>query len=65
MGGTRFMAMCGGDIQSAANDRSSTKERQATDKKFFAMPGKRKYPIPDGACPQYLTRVAAQNGALL
>jgi len=42
MGGTRFMTLRGGDIQSTANDCSSTKERQATDKKSFALPGKRK-----------------------
>jgi Family of unknown function (DUF6582) len=45
-----------------AKDLSSTKERKKLSKKSFALPGKRKYPIPDKAhARNALTRVA-QHG---
>ena len=38
-----------------AKDLSSTKERKKLSKKSFALPGKRKYPIPDKRTPETLS----------
>src|SRR6185436_3803228 len=39
-----------------AKDLSSTKERKKLSKKSFALPGKRKYPIPTRRTPEMLLR---------
>jgi hypothetical protein len=45
-----------------AKDLSSTKERKKLSKKSFALPGKRKYPIPDKAHARNALARVAQNG---
>jgi hypothetical protein len=40
----------------------STKERKKLPKKVFALPGKRKYPIPDKAHARNALARVAQNG---
>jgi hypothetical protein len=40
----------------------STKDRQKLKKKSFALPGKRKYPIPDKAHARNALARVAQNG---
>ena len=47
-----------------AKDLSSTKERKKLGKKEFALPGKRKYPIPDKAHARNALARVAQNGQL-
>jgi hypothetical protein len=59
---TRFREKRGGAIQSMAKDLSSTKERKKLSKKSFALPGKRKYPIPDKAHARNALARVAQNG---
>jgi uncharacterized protein DUF6582 len=43
-------------------DLSSTKERKRLSKKSFALPGKRKYPIPDKAHARNALARVAQKG---
>lgn len=43
-------------------DLSSTKERKKISKKMFALPGKRKYPIPDKAHARNALARVAQHG---
>jgi hypothetical protein len=57
-----FRPKSGGDIQRMAKDLSSTKERKKLSKKSFALPGKRKYPIPDKAHARNALARVAQNG---
>jgi len=57
-----FRGKSGGDIQTMAKDLSSTKERKKLSKKSFALPGKRKYPIPDKAHARNALARVAQNG---
>jgi hypothetical protein len=57
-----FRAKSGGDIQGMAKDLSSTNERKKLSKKSFALPGKRKYPIPDKAHARNALARVAQNG---
>ncbi|MCU1659059.1 MAG: hypothetical protein JWO57_3715 [Pseudonocardiales bacterium] len=45
-----------------SNDLSSTKKRTKLSKKTFALPGKRKYPIPDKAHARNALARVAQNG---
>ncbi len=45
-----------------AKDLSSTKERKKLSKKQFALPGKRKYPIPDKAHARNALARVAQHG---
>lgn len=45
-----------------SKDLSSTKERKKLGKKQFALPGKRKYPIPDKAHARNALARVAQNG---
>ena len=45
-----------------AKDLSSTKERKKLSSKSFALPGKRKYPIPDKAHARNALARVAQNG---
>jgi hypothetical protein len=45
-----------------AKDLSSTKQRKKLRKKQFALPGKRKYPIPDKAHARNALARVAQNG---
>lgn len=45
-----------------AKDLSSTKQRKKLSKKSFALPGKRKYPIPDKAHARNALARVAQNG---
>ena len=45
-----------------AKDLSSTKNRKKLSKKSFALPGKRKYPIPDKAHARNALARVAQNG---
>jgi hypothetical protein len=45
-----------------AKDLSSTKERKKLGKKSFALPGKRKYPIPDKAHARNALARVAQHG---
>ena len=45
-----------------AKDLSSTKERKKLSTKSFALPGKRKYPIPDKAHARNALARVAQNG---
>ena len=45
-----------------AKDLSSTKERKKLGKKSFALPGKRKYPIPDKAHARNTLARVAQHG---
>lgn len=45
-----------------AKDLSSTKNRKRLSKKTFALPGKRKYPIPDKAHARNALARVAQNG---
>jgi hypothetical protein len=45
-----------------SKDLSSTKERKKLSKKSFALPGKRKYPIPDKAHARNALARVAQNG---
>jgi hypothetical protein len=45
-----------------AKDLSSTKERKKLSKKTFALPGKRKYPIPDKAHARNALARVEQNG---
>jgi len=45
-----------------AKDLSSTKERKKLSKKSFALPGKRKYPIPDKAHARNALARVAQHG---
>jgi hypothetical protein len=46
-----------------AKDLSSTKNRKRLSKKSFALPGKRKYPIPDKAHARNALARVAQNGS--
>ena len=45
-----------------AKDLSSTKERKKLSKQSFALPGKRKYPIPDKAHARNALARVAQHG---
>jgi hypothetical protein len=45
-----------------AKDLSSTKERKKLSKKSFALPGKRKYPIPDKSHARNALARVAQHG---
>ncbi|MDT4911689.1 MAG: hypothetical protein QOC66_817 [Pseudonocardiales bacterium] len=45
-----------------AKDLSSTKKRKKLSKKMFALPGKRKYPIPDKAHARNALARVSQNG---
>jgi uncharacterized protein DUF6582 len=45
-----------------AKDLSSTKERKKLKNKSFALPGKRKYPIPDKAHARNASARVAQRG---
>ena len=45
-----------------SKDLSSTKERKKLSKKSFALPGKRKYPIPDKAHARNALARVAQHG---
>jgi hypothetical protein len=45
-----------------AKDLSSTKKRKKLSKKTFALPGKRKYPIPDKAHARNALARVSQNG---
>jgi hypothetical protein len=45
-----------------AKDLSSTKERKKLSTKSFALPGKRKYPIPDKAHARNALARVAQKG---
>jgi|KBSMisStandDraft_5_1062788.scaffolds.fasta_scaffold1561351_2 hypothetical protein len=45
-----------------SKDLSSTKERKKLPKKSFALPGKRKYPIPDKAHARNALARVAQHG---
>jgi hypothetical protein len=45
-----------------SKDLSSTKERKKLSTKSFALPGKRKYPIPDKAHARNALARVAQNG---
>jgi hypothetical protein len=45
-----------------AKDLSSTKQRKKLNKKSFALPGKRKYPIPDKAHARNALARVAQHG---
>ena len=45
-----------------AKDLSSTKERKKLSKNSFALPGKRKYPIPDKAHARNALARVAQHG---
>ena len=45
-----------------AKDLSSTKERKKLSTKQFALPGKRKYPIPDKAHARNALARVAQSG---
>jgi hypothetical protein len=45
-----------------AKDLSSTKERKKLSKNVFALPGKRKYPIPDKAHARNALARVAQKG---
>ena len=45
-----------------AEDLSSTKERKKLSKNSFALPGKRKYPIPDKAHARNALARVAQHG---
>ena len=45
-----------------SKDLSSTKNRKKLSKKSFALPGKRKYPIPDKAHARNALARVAQNG---
>jgi hypothetical protein len=45
-----------------AKDLSSTKNRKKLSKKSFALPGKRKYPIPDKAHARNALARVAQHG---
>jgi uncharacterized protein DUF6582 len=45
-----------------SKDLSSTKERKKLSKKSFALPGKRKYPIPDKAHARNALARVEQNG---
>ncbi len=46
-----------------AKDLSSTKERKKLSKKSFALPGKRKYPIPDKAHARNALARVEQHGS--
>jgi len=45
-----------------SKDLSSTKNRKKLSKKSFALPGRRKYPIPDKAHARNALARVAQNG---
>lgn len=45
-----------------AKDLSDTKNRKKLSKKMFALPGKRKYPIPDKAHARNALARVAQKG---
>jgi len=45
-----------------SKDLSSTNERKKLSKKSFALPGKRKYPIPDKAHARNALARVAQHG---
>ena len=45
-----------------SKDLSSTKQRKKLSKKSFALPGKRKYPIPDKAHARNALARVAQHG---
>jgi hypothetical protein len=47
---------------SMAKDLSNTKNRKKLSKKSFALPGKRKYPIPDKAHARNALARVAQHG---
>jgi hypothetical protein len=51
-----------GKTPAMSKDLSSTKERKKLSKKSFALPGKRKYPIPDKAHARNALARVAQNG---
>jgi hypothetical protein len=46
-----------------SKDLSSTKQRNKLSKKSFALPGKRKYPIPDKAHASNALARVAQHGS--
>jgi hypothetical protein len=54
-------AASGGEPQTMPKDLS-TKDRKKLSKKSFALPGKRKYPIPDKAHARNALARVAQNG---
>jgi hypothetical protein len=53
----------GVDGSAMAKDLSSTKNRKRLGKKSFALPGKRKYPIPDKAHARNALARVAQHGS--
>jgi hypothetical protein len=60
VGGER--ATLAGNTVDMSKDLSKTKERKKLSKKMFALPGKRKYPIPDKAHARNALARVAQNG---
>lgn len=52
----------GGNTRAMSKDLSSRKERKKLSKKAFALPGKRKYPIPDKAHARNALARVAQHG---
>lgn len=48
--------------KSVMTKKLSTKDRDKLDKKSFALPGKRKYPIPDETHARNALARVAQNG---
>jgi hypothetical protein len=53
---------CGKGARNVAKDLSSTTQRKKLSTKSFALPGKRKYPIPDKAHARNALARVAQNG---
>src|SRR4051812_21162125 len=53
---------CSGKTIGMSKDLSSTKKRKKLSKKMFALPGKRKYPIPDKAHARNALARVAQKG---
>jgi hypothetical protein len=51
-----------GSVSSMSKDLSSAKERKKLSKKSFALPNKRKYPIPDKAHARNALARVAKNG---
>jgi hypothetical protein len=48
-----------------SKDLSSVKQRKKLSKKSFALPGKRKYPIPDKAHARNALARVAQKGSMV
>jgi hypothetical protein len=51
-----------GKTNNMSKDLSSTRERKKLSKKEFALPGKKKYPIPDKAHARNALARVAQHG---